>query len=40
MNVPLGGLRRLQYWRDLGAEEEQRREEQELEDPDIVFPTS
>ena len=36
----LGGLRRLQYWRDLGAEHEQRQEEQELEDPDIVFPTS
>ena len=36
----LGGLRRLQYWRDLGAEREKRQEEQELEDPDIIFPTS
>ena len=31
---------RPQYWRDLGAVEEQRRGEQNLEDPDIVFPTS
>ena len=31
---------RLQYWRDLGAVEEQRRGEQNLEDPDVVFPTS
>ena len=27
-------------WRDLGAMEEQRREGQKLEDPEIVFPTS
>ena len=31
---------RLQYWRDLGATEEKRRGRQELEDPEIVFPTS
>ena len=31
---------RPQYWRDLGAVEEQRRGEQNLEDPDVVFPTS
>ena len=31
---------RPQYRRDLGAVEEQRRGEQNLEDPDVVFPTS
>ena len=28
------------YWWDLGSVEEQGQEEQKLEDPDIVFPTS
>ena len=33
-------LQTLQIWRDLGAVKEKGREEQKLEDPDIVFPTS
>ena len=33
-------LQKTPYWWDLGSVEEQRQEEQELGDPDIVFPTS